>query len=680
LISDDKAIRLYEADGMIFGSTAETEAELDADNTVFALSVDADGVVTLTQSRSVDADANHGYDHESEDDDDEGLALLGDGILELVANAVTTDSEEDSSTQVAAALDLGGNVRFGKVDDDDDDHGHLRFLGNNLLNAGTSGANTTVAGNAILFTVVAEAAPAAYSFDGNPTTTAAVGSSNETFTMEPDTGVVRTTNLAFDTLQILTLTTPTAELADGTETETVTVVLGLNTADDTIDRADFDEDHVVYGFGGNDAIVTGRGDDWIKGGTGADTIEAGRGNDTIVLANNDFVAGESIDGGRDRDTIVLANATLAAFTLGTITDVEALLGSTGNDRLTMSAEQWAAFSDIDLGDGSGDQLTVNVTGTVDISEAGSPALAGIETGRLTGSTGDDIVTITGEQLDAILIAAGTINLDGGADTIRLVSTSADLNALGMVANGNVVGLEEISATDAESGVVIALTAQSEAFTITGSGHDDTIATGSGADWIDGGDGDDVLSGGAGQDTLLGADGADILLGGAGDDILFADASDDFVDGGANASNNLLVAGNRGDVLAVSGVFDFTSLDNIFANIETISMLGSEGSPGPDSITLSIDDVLQMTGTGRANPAGSAPGGGAYDQRPALRIDGDSDDILNLSDDSGSWLPAIGATGIPDGYTAYAHVTAGSSPGQNEDAYLFVMTGITLNAA
>ena len=40
--------------------------------------------------------------------------------------------------------------------------------------------------------------------------------------------------------------------------------------------------------------------------------------------------------------------------------------------------------------------------------------------------------------------------------------------------------------------------------------------------------------------------------------------------------------------------------------------------------------------------------------------------------------ATGATGVPDGYTAYSHVTSGLIPSANEDAYLFVMTGVAVN--
>ena len=98
------------------------------------------------------------------------------------------------------------------------------------------------------------------------------------------------------------------------------------------------------------------------------------------------------------------------------------------------------------------------------------------------------MTLTGAQLDAILIGAGTINLGAGTgDTINLTSTSTDLNTLGAT-NNSIQGVEAISAAGAAAGVTITLSGQTEAFTITGSDQADTITGGSAADTIVGGRG------------------------------------------------------------------------------------------------------------------------------------------------------------------------------------------------
>ncbi|MEX0589701.1 MAG: FecR domain-containing protein [Xanthobacteraceae bacterium] len=186
---------------------------------------------------------------------------------------------------------------------------------------------------------------------------------------------------------------------------------------------------------------------------------------------------------------------------------------------------------------------------------------------------------------------------------------------------------------------------------------------------------ETIDGNGGDDILLGGGGGDILIGGSGDDVLVYAAGVASIDGESNSSSNLLL--DRGDILSVSGIVDFTALGDIFQNIETISMLASDGSAGNSTITLSITDVLQMADGGSANPGGSN-GGFDYSQADALRIDGSAGDVLNLGPDAGTWLLATGVTGIPDGYVAYTHVTSGSVPSFNEDAYLFVATGVTVN--
>ena len=115
--------------------------------------------------------------------------------------------------------------------------------------------------------------------------------------------------------------------------------------------------------------------------------------------------------------------------------------------------------------------------------------------NVTGTSGNDFeYTLTGAQLDAIIAGAGTINLGVGTDTINLTSTSADLNTLGAT-NASIQGVEAISAATAAAGVTIALSAQTEGFTITGS---------SGADTISGGSGNDNVAGGAGRMLSLAA--------------------------------------------------------------------------------------------------------------------------------------------------------------------------------
>ena len=243
----------------------------------------------------------------------------------------------------------------------------------------------------------------------------------------------------------------------------------------------------ITGGTGTDNISGGSGADVITGGAGADTLSGGAGNDTFNLANGNFVSGELIDGGADTDAIVLTNATTVNFTSGTVSNVETLTGSSGNDTITMSATQWAGFSTINLGSGTN---VLNVVASGDISAQPTPTVSNVTTGNLTGTSGND--TITGAQLDAIIVGSGTINLGTGTDTINLTSTSADLNTLGGT-NNSIQGVEAISAAAAGSGITITLSGQTEGFTITGSTNNDAITGGRGAD---------TMTGGAGIDTFV----------------------------------------------------------------------------------------------------------------------------------------------------------------------------------
>jgi hypothetical protein len=288
---------------------------------------------------------------------------------------------------------------------------------------------------------------------------------------------------------------------------------------------------------------------------------------------------------------------------------------------------------------------------------------------ITGQAGN---TITGTGFAEILLAGSgndTINgaqndvlIDGGAgnDTLRITANFNDAS------DAQTTGIENILLA---SGLTLVLDQQSETgFNVTGSSSADSITLGAGADTVNAGNGNDFVNGGGGGDTLNG---------GSGNDSLLYTSGIVSIDGGSNSSDNLLTATNRGDILSVSGTVDFTALGDIFQDIETISMLAGDGSPGNTTITLSITDVLQMADGGAADPGGSN-GGFTFDNRDALRIDGTAGDVVNLADDAGTWLAATGATGIPAGYTAYSHVTTGSTPSNFEDAYLFVATGVTVN--
>ncbi|WP_170303904.1 calcium-binding protein, partial [Reyranella soli] len=147
--------------------------------------------------------------------------------------------------------------------------------------------------------------------------------------------------------------------------------------------------------------------------------------------------------------------------------------------------------------------TLNVVASGNISSLALATMSNIDTGNLTGTSGSDSITLSGAQLDAILIGSGTINLgSGSSDTINLTSTSSDLNILGSNSNTSIQGVEAISAATAAAGVTINLSGQTEGFSITGSANTDTIVAGAGNDSIAAGGGNDILTGGSGSDQFV----------------------------------------------------------------------------------------------------------------------------------------------------------------------------------
>ena len=324
----------------------------------------------------------------------------------------------------------------------------------------------------------------------------------------------------------------------------------------------------LTGGGGADIITGGAGADTLTGGGGTDIITGGIGNDIINLGNTNFATGESIDGGADADSIVLTNATTIDFTTGTVTNVETLTGSGGNDTVTMLATQFAGFSTaINLGLGTD---ILNVVANGDISALATVAPGGVETGNLTGTGGTDSITLTGAQLNNILTGTGTINLGAGVgDTINLTSTSTELNTLGAT-NASIQGVEAISVATATAGVTVTLTGQTEAFTVTGSSFNDTLTGGTGADTINGGVGTDTITGGAGADTLTGGTGADTFI--------------------VNSGQTVVTIGGVGDTGTISGfdvITDYAAEDKINLNGTPVAATNTAGINGGDS-TLTIN--------------------------------------------------------------------------------------------
>ena len=206
--------------------------------------------------------------------------------------------------------------------------------------------------------------------------------------------------------------------------------------------------------------------------------------------------------------------------------------------------------------------TLQISGDVELEDDITTSKTGA-VAILSGSSGDDTVSLTGLQLNIFT----TIDLAGGIDTIFLRSTSSGLNDL---SNGNLANVEVISAVDADDGVVIDLSAQLEGFTITGSSDADEITGSAGADKINAVGGNDIING-AQNDTLL--DG-----GSGNDDTLRVGA--DFT----STDNNQIKNIENVELTASGLVLNLSNQSEGFTIIGSAAADTITGSSGADTIT------------------------------------------------------------------------------------------------
>ena len=183
------------------------------------------------------------------------------------------------------------------------------------------------------------------------------------------------------------------------------------------------------------------------------------------------------------------------------------------------------------------------------------------------------ITVTGSVSD---LSDASLGINPGSVTIT--NNDADGGSFVYTASD---GIETDTAT---------VSVEIDVTPMTGDNNDEILVGTSAAETIDGGGGNNILIGGGGADTLIGGNGEDVIVYAAGVS---------FISGGTNGQVDLLAQDSRGDVLSVEGTVDFTSLGDVFEDIETISMLAKDGSNGNSTITLDITDVLDLADSGFA---------------------------------------------------------------------------------
>ncbi|WP_343717908.1 calcium-binding protein [Inquilinus sp.] len=378
-------------------------------------------------------------------------------------------------------------------------------------------------------------------------------------------------------------------------------------------------DDTLDGQGGNDILLGGAGDDILIGGGGADSLQGGAGFDTADYSGS--------------AAPVTINLTTGTGTGGdaqgdTLTGVERVIGSAGDDTLTGSAgdDTLIGGAGADAIDGQGG------VDTVDYSSSGAGVTVDLAAG--TGSGGDaqgdtltNIENITGTAFidhlygnaadntilgldgnDTIRGGAGADHIDGGAGsdfanyqgsasgvTVNLLT---GVNSGGDAAGDVLTNIENLYGSSFDD----TLTGDNGRNIIggelgndilVGNGGDDSLSGEAGNDNLDGGDGNDRLVGGDGTDTIHGGIGNDSIDAGADNDIVFGEDGDDSITGGAGndqidggAGNDFIEGGAGADAITGGGGIDTVSYahsgEGVVVNLQ--SGIGLFGDADGDTLS------------------------------------------------------------------------------------------------
>ncbi|RJF90866.1 calcium-binding protein [Sphingomonas cavernae] len=371
----------------------------------------------------------------------------------------------------------------------------------------------------------------------------------------------------------------------------------------------------VYGFGGDDTLLTGDGDDRLDGGRGADLLDAGGGNDVLagdwgadVLkggAGDDRLTGGEDDDqlfGGDGDDFISEGGEF--FSEGSGLN-DSLFGEGGNDVLEIVRRAYGfepTGSSIADGGSGNDRISFNLgySNTSQIDVFGGEGDDTIVIEGLAGSaslhlgTGTDTVIFDNwlnnswkgsvEILDFATGPGGDVIDLGNRDALRTQflgwDGSSDLFADGRLLLVQVGADVAFQANVKGWGLTTLITfrnADARAFTADNfSGHAPVILfSGTGAD--------DIIEGGAGNDTLNGGAGNDELIGGGGDDIYYVDSAGDRVVEAAGDGRDTVYAGagfalEAGSEIEAVSTIAWTATDalNLTGNEFSNALYGNAG--------------------------------------------------------------------------------------------------------
>ncbi len=399
-----------------------------------------------------------------------------------------------------------------------------------------------------------------------------ITSGSDSVTLEGATaGQVTTSNMLFGTA-----TDRSFWVVGDNETGTTSDITGntINLTDASIiANTSDDANHLVYGFGGNDAITVEDGNNLVFGGTGA--VDSTDGADAIVLGSG----ANTVYGNAGNDVITFGTVTASGNT------VMGYLGL-GNDNYTSGA---AAGNLVLAGNSGADTLTLtNMTGDatvyggngiVDATDDGDTFALGQGNQTIYANSGDDTVTM--DNLDA----GKTLNLYLGVGNDSLTgAATADATATANIYGNTGDDVLNFAAFDGDATIF---------------GGNGTVDTSDGADTITSGTNSSTIYGNAGNDSITLS-----AVGAADDNVsVFAGADDDTIVSTANhtALADISLAGNGGNnvyQIDASSNADFLITDFTTDDIAQVTFTG--GAAAVIVSNMGIAPELLIDGGGTAN--------------------------------------------------------------------------------
>lgn len=390
-------------------------------------------------------------------------------------------------------------------------------------------------------------------------------------------------------------------------------------------------DNVLIGSTENDQLFGLGGNDLLDGGFGFDQIDGGDGNDTVTY---NFFSGSLVSGGL---VGIVANLQVAGQTgvvsfpsngnqSETLTSIENLIGSRGNDSITGSAGSntlsGGAGNDtlngrdgvdsLNGGDGD-DNVSGNKGDDTMIGGAGNDRLfwidgdgsdnmsggIGVDSVEFTGATtvgpsgatkpGNDILTLTRDPAsDNVVLRRTGIGL--GPITLK-IDTTERINISGVEGDdsltvGSLIGTSVSSVRFSGGFGNDVLDASQDGFatmSIFGDFGNDVLRAGNQSDTMEGGAGSDNLFGNNGNDVLTGVNSGDFVTPGRGEiDILNGGAARDrFVLGDRTNGRRVFYDDGNNDFdggndirTGMDGVSDFAHIVDFVSGLDTIQLVGA----------------------------------------------------------------------------------------------------------